>query len=77
LKGITILTRAILLREETKNLIPSYNRPPFFQVKTTQKKDTSAPSKAVSSLSCLFTTGDQAIVGLFGEKRRLSLDDAG
>jgi len=27
-------------------------------------------------LSCLFTTGDQAYVGLFGGKRRLSLDEA-
>ena len=40
------------------------------------KKDASALSKTVSSLSCLLTQGDQAYVGLFGEERRLSLDDA-
>ena len=28
-------------------------------------------------LSCLFTQGDQVHVDLIGEKRRLSLDDAG
>jgi len=55
----------------------SLNSRQISAIKTTRKKDASTLSKAVSSLSCLFTTGDQAIVGLFGEKRCLSLDDAG
>ena len=51
--------------------------PAIFLIKSTVKKDASTLRKAVSSLSCLLSTGGHVHVGLVGKERRLSLDDAG
>ena len=54
-----------------------FSFPTFFAIYpmiSMPKKDVSSLSKAVSCLSCLFTTGGHVHVDLIGEKRRLSLE---